>query len=187
MSTDTSQTTQNQSAKPTANLSESERLEQGRAVIRNNVYWALGAGVVPIPLFDVVAVLGVEVKMLKQLSDVYGVKFSEDIAKKLATSLLASLGSVGLGVVVGGSLLKFIPVVGQALGVVSVPVIAAAFTHAMGTVFLMHFETGGTLLNFDPAAVRSHFKREFDKAKIEISQIHDKAKPAQSATVAKSA
>lgn len=145
------------------------RTERGKAVITRNVLWALGAGVVPMPLVDMVAVLAVELKMLKQLSDVYDAKFTDDVAKKVVGSLLTSVGSVGLGIAVAGSLFKIVPVIGSTLGVVSVPVFAATFTSALGKIFQMHLETGGTLLDFDPKAVRTHFKKEFDKSKVEIA------------------
>jgi len=147
------------------------RTEKGKAVIHRNVLWALGAGVVPLPLVDMVAVLAVELKMLKQLSDVYDAKFTDNVAKKIVGSLLSSVGSVGLGLAVAGSLFKIVPVLGSTLGVVSVPVFAATFTSALGKIFQMHLETGGTLLDFDPKAVRTHFKKEFDKSKIEVAQM----------------
>jgi len=147
------------------------RTERGKAVINRNVLWALGAGVVPLPLVDMVAVLAVELKMLKQLSDVYDAKFTDNVAKKIVGSLLSSVGSVGLGLAVAGSLFKIVPVLGSTLGVVSVPVFAATFTSALGKIFQMHLETGGTLLDFDPKAVRTHFKKEFDKSKIEVAQM----------------
>jgi len=147
------------------------KTEQAQAVIRRNIFWALGAGVVPFPGLDLVAVLGVQVKLLKQLSDVYGLKFSEDIARKAVASLLSSIGAVGLGTLVGGSLIKIVPFLGSTLGFVSVPVFSAAATHAVGTVFMMHFETGGTLLDFNPDAVRAHFKREFEQAKGDVAKL----------------
>jgi uncharacterized protein (DUF697 family) len=148
------------------------RTEKGKEVIHRNVLWALGAGVVPLPLVDMVAVLAVELKMLKQLSDAYDAKFTDDVAKKVVASLLTSVGSVGLGIAVAGSLFKIVPVIGSTLGVVSVPVFAATFTSALGKIFQMHLETGGTLLDFDPKAVRTHFKREFDRSKVEVAQMH---------------
>lgn len=160
----------------------SSRTEKGQAIIRRNVLWALGAGVVPFPIVDVLAILAVEVKLLKQLSDVYDVPFTEGAAKKITGSLLTSLGSVGIGAVVGGSLVKLVPFIGTTLGLVSIPVFAATFTNAMGKIFQLHFETGGTLLDFDPKAVRKHFKQEFEKAKEEVSQLQQdlQAKTAKS-------
>jgi uncharacterized protein (DUF697 family) len=147
------------------------RVGRAESIIQRNVFWALGAGVLPIPVFDIVAVTAVQVKMLKELSDLYGVTFREDAAKKVVYSLIAALGSVGVGTAIGGSLTKLIPGLGTTLGVVSVPIFAAAFTHAVGKLFLMHFESGGTVLDFDPHAVRSYFRQEYEKAKETVARM----------------
>lgn len=153
------------------------RLLQAEAIIHRNVLWALGAGVLPIALFDVIAVSAVQVKLLKELSDHYGIAFREGLAKKLVGSLLAGLGGVGFGVMLGASLAKLVPVVGTALGIVSVPIAAGAFTSAIGRVFVMHFESGGTFLDFDPARMREHFRAEFEAAKDKVAQLHKPTAP----------
>src|SRR5688572_25947542 len=125
-----------------------ERLAAADAIVRRNVLWACGAGILPLPLFDMLAVTAIQIKTIKQLSDLYGVTFREDLAKKLIASLLTGVLGVSLGFGVA-SLAKLIPLVGTALGVLTLPVIAGAATHATGKVFIMHFEAGGTLLDFD--------------------------------------
>ncbi|MDC0747890.1 YcjF family protein [Polyangium mundeleinium] len=147
------------------------RVGRADAIIRRNVLWALGAGLVPVPIADMVAVTGIQVKMLAELSDVYELSFREDIAKKLIGSLLSGVLGVGTGAVIGASLGKLIPFVGTAFGIVTVPVISGAFTRALGKVFVMHFETGGTLLDFDPHKVRSYFKQEFENAKEYVADV----------------
>ena len=147
------------------------RVGRAEALIQRNVLWALGAGVLPLPFFDVVAITAVEVKMLKELSDLYGVSFKSAAAKKIVYSLASGVGSVGVGSVVGASLAKLLPGIGTSLGVVSVPIVAGAFTHALGRIFLMHFESGGTVLDFDPHAMRSYFRQEFEKAKDTVSRL----------------
>ena len=153
-------------------VDQETRLGQAEAVVHRNVIWALGAGVLPIPVVDVVAVTSVQLKMLKELSDVYDVPFTSAIAKKIIGALLAGVGSVGFGSVIGASLSKLLPIFGTTVGVISVPIFAAAFTHATGRVFLMHFESGGTVLDFNPQAMRKHFKDEFEKAKESVARIH---------------
>ncbi|MCY1013666.1 DUF697 domain-containing protein [Nannocystis pusilla] len=150
------------------------RLMQADAIIHRNVLWALGAGVVPIPIADVLAVSAVQVKQLKELSALYGIAFREDLAKKLVGSLLVGIGGVGVGAALGMSLAKLIPVVGTALGIVSVPVASGAFTHAIGRVFVMHFESGGTFLDFDPHRMRDHFRREFEGAKEKVAELRNR-------------
>lgn len=154
------------------------RAARAEAIIHRNVLWALGAGILPFPIFDVVAVTAVQLKMLKELSDLYGVKFKKSLVKKILGSLLAGLGSVGLGILVGVGLIKVIPPLGITLGAVSVSVFAGAFTLATGRIFLKHFESGGTFLDFDPRTVRSRFNEEFERAKEEVTRMQKKSKTA---------
>ena len=147
------------------------RAARADEIIRRNVLWALGAGVLPIPVFDILAITGVQIKMLREFSTLYRVNFTEGLVKKIVVSLLSSVGTVGLGLI-GSSLLKVIPAIGTALGVASTPIVAGTLTHAMGKVFVMHFESGGTFLDFDPQAMRHYFKQEFDKAKDVVAQMH---------------
>jgi uncharacterized protein (DUF697 family) len=171
-----------QEAKEPAATDPYSRVGRAESIIQRNVIWALGAGIVPIPIADVVAVTAVQIKMLKELSDLYEVKFTKSIAKKIIGSLLSGVGSVGLGSVIGASLAKLVPAVGTTLGVVAVPIFAGAFTHATGRIFLMHFESGGTFLDFDPHAMRSHFKQEFEKAKEKVARIHAEEKASAAKT-----
>lgn len=164
-----------EAAPPAPTLDPAVRTAQAEGVIRRNVFWALGAGVLPLPILDVAAVTAVELKLLKELSAVYGVEFSARLGRKVILSLLASAGVLGAGCLIGGSLAKLIPMLGMTLGFVSVPVLVAAFTHALGRVLLMHFESGGSLLNFDPAAMRAHFQQEFEKGKKLVTELQQGA------------
>ncbi len=145
------------------------RLRSAEGVVRRNVYWALGVGIVPFPIVDFVGVTAIELKMIKELSDAYDVKFTENTAKSIISSLAVSIGSLGIAGAVASSLLKLIPAVGTVVGVVGVSVVAGAFTQALGNVFIMHFETGGTLLDFNPDKMRAYFRQEFEKAKTSVA------------------
>ena len=156
---------------PKKPVDRKERTGQADALIHRNVLWALGAGVIPLPVFDIVAITGIQMKMLKELSDLYEIKFTQQLVKKSVGALASGLGSVALGTALGGSLAKLIPGLGQTLGVISVPLVAAAFTRATGRIFLMHFEAGGTLLDFDPALMREYFREEFETAKQAVAKM----------------
>src|SRR6185436_2578149 len=91
-----------------------ERIEAAKAIVRPNVMWAMGAGIVPLPIVDVLAISAVQLRMLKQLGDHYGVAFSEHRVKNIVGVLIGGLGSVGLGSLAAMSLMKLIPFAGQA-------------------------------------------------------------------------
>lgn len=140
-----------------------ERASQASAIVQRNMLWAFGLGALPFPLIDLVGITGAQLKMLSELSELYGVKFSESAATKIITSLLAGFGSVSLGTTIVGSAVKLIPGLGGLLGLAAVPMTASALTYATGKVFIMHFESGGTVLDFDPDAMRAHFRDEFEQ------------------------
>lgn len=140
------------------------RAEAALRLVRAYLPWSAGAGVIPLPGLDLTALLAVQLRMLARLADLYGVPFREQAAK----SLIASLLGVALPASVAGgvaSALKAIPLVGTLAGIATLPALGAAATYAVGKVFITHLESGGTFLDFDPAAVEAHFKEEFAKAR----------------------
>jgi uncharacterized protein (DUF697 family) len=155
---------------------QTNELLQANQIVRNNVLWAAAAGLVPVPFYDVAAITLVQVKLLKNLSDIYNVTFSENLVKNLVTSLLAGIGTPALARGMLGSLIKSIPVVGTVLGSVAQPIFAGAITFAVGRVFITHFESGGTFLDFDPAAVREHFAQAYEEGKKEAEEATKSAK-----------
>jgi uncharacterized protein (DUF697 family) len=141
---------------------EKSQDEKAKEIVKNYMYWTMGAGLIPYPLVDLAAVIGIQIKMTKDLAELYEVPFRENAAKTIIGSLLGGItssslafGSIGL---LAASLVKMVPIIGTAPGLITVPLISGAVTYAVGRVFIMHFETGGTLLDFDPAKVREHFR-----------------------------
>ena len=137
---------------------------QALAIVRKYVYGNAAASLIPVPLLDLVAITGVQISMIRSIAKLYNVPFRQEAAKEIVTSFLGTVGARTLGVSVGYSLFKLIPGVGTVLGVASVPLITGAFTHAVGKVFIMHFEAGGTLLDLNPTKTRDFFKASFDEA-----------------------
>lgn len=143
----------------------SERQMQAQQLVKTYSTWTAGAGLIPLPALDVVAIGGLQLKMISDLAEHYELPFRKDRGKALIAALLGGAMSTRLTYGAGGSLLKAIPIVGQFGGLLAMPTFAAATTYAIGQVFVQHFESGGTFLDFDPAAVREHYQREFDKAR----------------------
>jgi uncharacterized protein (DUF697 family) len=158
-------------------VDSSARILAAREVIQRNLLWAVGASVVPLPVADVLAVLTVQVKMLSELSRLYGVPFREGLARKLVVSLLGSLGGFAAGAAAALGLIKLVPGFGHAFAFAPFQLFAGAFTYACGRVYLLHLESGGTLLDFDPRAMRAHFRREFAAGKGVASAAQRAAEP----------
>lgn len=134
--------------------------EKANSVVKNHVLWSMGAGLIPIPVIDFVAVTGVQLDMLRNLSRLYGHDFSESSAKSWISALsgtyLARLGAQAV---------KAIPGIGSIIGGVSMSVLSGASTYAVGKVFVRHFETGGNFFDFDPQKFKDFYKEQFERGK----------------------
>ncbi|WP_256445802.1 YcjF family protein [Skermanella sp. TT6] len=151
----------------TERVMSNERITDANKLVSRYALWAAGGGLIPVPTLDIAAIVAVQIKMVSDLSKLYGVPFSQDRAKTVVSALI---GGVLPGALAGGSLavlgtvIKLIPIVGTAVGMAVSSGFAYALTQAVGKVFVLHYETGGSLLNFEPEKVRSHFEKEFKGA-----------------------
>ena len=143
-----------------------ERDIAAQSIVEKNVWWAAGAGLVPIPFLDMAAITAIDMKMLKELSAAYEVEFIEDRGKAVIASMTGGIGSGLLAYSSKiGSVIKAIPFVGQTIGALSMPIFGGAVTYAIGTVFTQHYATGGTMLDFEPDKVRHFFSEQYEKGK----------------------
>ena len=124
--------------------------------------WSGVAGLIPVPVIDAFAVGGLQIQMLRRLSQIYGVAFSENRGEALIASLAGSMipTTSGIG---AASVLKAVPIVGTIVAGFVIPGLSAGATYAIGKAFIQHFASGGTLLDFNPPDYR-----EFVKASTEM-------------------
>lgn len=162
---------------------QTERSKHVDTIIRNHVIWSMGAGLIPILIADIFAVSALQLDMIRQMCKVYDQDFSETQGKAIVTSLTSST----LARVTAGSIVKMIPVVGSIIGGVTVSVFAGASTYALGQVFKRHFESGGTILDFDPARLKKLYKEQFEKGKKVAEQLRKDQKARKEAESEKKA
>jgi uncharacterized protein (DUF697 family) len=137
------------------------RTIEADAIIHNHVLLSAGAGMLPFPGADVIALSGVQVDMIHSLCELYEVAFSKNQVKTAISVLIGtSLSKFG-----AKRLLKFIPGVGSVLGGLTMGAMGAASTYALGELFKAHFESGGTLLDFNMATFRERYEAFYEKGK----------------------
>ncbi len=137
------------------------RVTKAMSIVKRNMLWSAGAGVLPLPLIDFALITAIEVKMINELAELYGTPFRKGLAKSAVASLVGSLGSLAIGNAVALGSLRYIPVVGPLIALAALPGTTAAITYAIGKVFVTHFESGGTLLDFDPVEMRQYFRDQY--------------------------
>ncbi len=155
-------------------IKPSELLDDAREIVKKNTYWAMGVGLVPMPVIDILGVGAFQAKALKELSDLYGITFFEHKVKNIIAVLVSGLSTPVLAAALFGTMVKFIPGLGTLMGIAATPAIAGAVTFATGQVFIQHFESGGTFLDFDPQKVKDYFNEQI-KIGIELAKEKEEA------------
>jgi len=142
---------------------DEDRDQLASQVVDRYSLWSGAAGLIPIPLVDIAAVGGVQLVMLRRLSEIYDVPFSENRGKSIIASLAGSVlpaSTATTTAMTAASLVKGLPGVGWTVGVVSMPAFSACATWVIGKVFIQHFASGGTLLDFNPPDYREFIKAQ---------------------------
>jgi uncharacterized protein (DUF697 family) len=126
---------------------------------------AAGVGVLPGGLLNFAAILAVQVTMVWKIANRFGHTDGKERIRGSVLSLIGSALPTGIGHGAGAALVAVPAVItGTMVYFLVTPVLAYAMTKAVGNAYIMHFESGGTLLTFDARAFADYFLKEFRKA-----------------------
>ena len=123
-----------------------------RIVDRHAAYSAVG-GIIPVPIANVAGVTAVIVRMVKVLSDLYGVPFQRDRARAIVIGLMGGAMPTGLAAVTASTLVYIVPG-SNLIGLAVSSATAIACTRGIGRIFIEHFESGATLSDISAAESR---------------------------------
>jgi len=174
-----------------AEMTDENRDEAAAKLVDRFSLWSGAAGLIPIPFIDIAAVGGVQLQMLRRLSEIYGIEFSENMGKSVIASLAGSVipastaATTGIGV---SSVLKAVPGIGTVIATCSMAAFSAGATWIIGKVFIQHFASGGTLLDFNPPDYREFIKAQKEKWSVRSAATSSAAQspPAARSTSSKS-
>jgi len=127
---------------PTAAEVEWRRSRAHAIVERHSTYSAVG-GIIPLPIINVASVTAVILRMVKALSELYGVPFERDRARAAVVALMGGAVPAGLASATTSTLIYVIPG-GNLVGLAVSSIAAAACTRGIGRIFVEHFENGET-------------------------------------------
>ena len=145
-----------------------DKKARAESIVRSHVLWAMGGGLIPIPLVDFAAVTAIQLEMLQQLADLYGVDYSKSNGKAFVSALTGTTVAR-----LGASFLKAIPGVGTVLGGASMSITSGASTYAVGQVAIDHFANSGNLGNFVEDQLKKAYEDAFQKGKSYVSDLED--------------
>ncbi len=138
---------------------------RARGMVREYAFMCAAASFTPVPILDSVAVTGVQLKMLADLSQHYRVPFSHNIAKAMLTAIGGGVFNFLLARnPVTGALRHFVntalPWIALPLRLLTGPTLMAAYTLILGNAFIRHYEKGGEYLDFDWSDFRTELTRK---------------------------
>ncbi|MCC4246115.1 YcjF family protein [Stappia indica] len=161
-----------------ATLSDDDIARQLTAenLTKDYVLASVAASIVPVAIFDIAAVVAIQLRMIQKLSQLYGKPFTDKMGRKVIYALAGGVLGYGAGYAVAASATKLIPGIGWMVGMVSLPVVAGASTYAVGRSIARHYEDGGSLMDFDASKMREFYKEQFEKGKEMAKRARDRAK-----------
>jgi uncharacterized protein (DUF697 family) len=128
-------------------LNAVRRLARARAIVERHATYSAAGGLIPLPLVNVASVTAIILRMVKRLSDLYGVPFERDRARAIVVGLAGGATPTGLAAVTASTLQYLVPV-SALIGVAVSSVAAVGCTRSIGRIFVEHFENGETLHEF---------------------------------------
>jgi uncharacterized protein (DUF697 family) len=143
-------------AAPAANIAAqpATALQRRRAIAiveRYANYSAVG-GAIPLPLANAAAITALLVRMVKSLSDLYGVPFERTRTRSIVIGLMGGALPTGFATIATSTISLFVPGV-NVLGLAVSSVTSGAYARSIGQLFIEHFENGS------PIDFRSIIKR----------------------------
>jgi uncharacterized protein (DUF697 family) len=143
----------------------------GDAIVRRYTLIAAGIGIIPSPTVNSVGIAVMELAMIDELAKNYLYPFPTKLAAtKAFISLVGSLGPVYLALK-SKSAISAVPLVGHLISSTIYSITGAISVYAVGKIFQMHFESGGTLLSKENSLLRKIFKREAEQGAKEVAKI----------------
>lgn len=125
----------------------------------------MGGGLIPVPLFDIAAVTGIQMDMLQELADLYEADFSKATGKRFVSSLTGSTFAR-----LGASLFKAVPGVGTIIGGLSMSVMSGASPYTVGQVAKGASGSENSLGGIDLDWAKEEYDKAFDKGKEFVSE-----------------
>lgn len=163
-------------------VSPSEMTACAENCIKNHVIAAMGIGLIPSMVVDVVGITAIEVNMIRAMAKIYDFPVPDKlVAAKILISLAGSIGPVYFSLK-ARSALKGVPLVGHAVFVGILSISGGASMYAVGKIFQKHYESDGTFLNSDNSAIRAYFTKKYHEGRQVVKEfLNDDSRTAASA------
>jgi uncharacterized protein (DUF697 family) len=132
-----------QSSAPTDPAAALRRRRAVAIVERYANYSAIG-GAIPVPLANAAAITALLVRMVKSLSELYGVPFERNRTRSVVIALMGGALPTGFATIATSTITLFVPGL-NVLGLAVSSVTSGAYARSIGQLFIEHFENGAAI------------------------------------------
>jgi uncharacterized protein (DUF697 family) len=122
------------------------RRRQALAIVERHANYSAVGGFIPLPFANGAAVAAIIVRMVKELSRLYGVPFQRNSAFAIVNGLMGGVMPTGLATVATATVVSVVPGY-NLIGLAVYSVTASAYARDIGRMLVDHFESGATLEN----------------------------------------
>ena len=138
-------------AAPTANIAAAStdpaatlRRRQAVAIVERYANYSAIGGAIPVLLANAAAITALLVRMVKSLSDLYGVAFERNRTRSVVIALMGGALPTGFATIATSTITLFVPGL-NVLGLAVSSVTSGAYARSIGQLFIEHFENGATV------------------------------------------
>jgi uncharacterized protein (DUF697 family) len=141
-------------AQEPAKFDARRRLSRAHAIVERHATYSAAGGIIPLPIANAASVMAIIMRMVRMLSNLYGVPFERDRARAIVVGMAGGATPAGLAAITSSTLYYLVPA-SAIIGLAVSSVAAVACTRSIGRTFVEHFESGATLSDYS-AIERSH-------------------------------
>jgi uncharacterized protein (DUF697 family) len=120
------------------------RRRKAITIVERYANFSAVGGAIPLPLANAAAITTLLVRMVKSLSELYGVPFERNRTRSIVIGLMGGALPTGLATIATSTLTYFVPglnLVGLAISSVT----SGAYARSIGQLFIEHFENGAAV------------------------------------------
>ena len=120
------------------------RRRQAVAIVERYANYSAIGGAIPVPLANAAAITALLVRMVKSLSELYGVPFERNRTRSVVIALMGGALPTGFATIATSTITLFVPGL-NVLGLAVSSVTSGAYARSIGQLFIEHFENGATV------------------------------------------
>ncbi len=141
------------------------RATDAKSILKRYALASGGAGLITAPFLGMAALTGLHFALIKELSALYGVEFSKESSRGILLALGAAFLPGWMGYGLQRTILQRLPAMTSLVGWVAMAGFSAAVTYGLGKTLIEHFESGGTLADFDVKRLHDAVRHAFASGK----------------------